>query len=331
MSRIDVIVPCYQYGQFLRKCVESVLMQSHKDLRVLIVDDASSDNSYEVAKQIASEDDRVHVIRHKVNAGHIFTYNEGIDWLSGDYYLLLSADDFLLPGALRRAAEVLDLHPEVGFVFGRAIELRPNISIKYTDSFIENIGIKKASARIFSGFKFIEIGGSSNIVPTPTAVIRADLQKRVGGYRPELPHSGDMEMWWRLAAHASVGFLEKPQAVYRIHGKNMSQAYNRQKRFPDLLQRSAAINCFTESCSSVLPDADRIRSRMLRLLSRDAVGYASSAFNDGDFQLSNEFMGLARSLWPSVTHSLPWSKLACKRLMGAKVWQAIYEHIRKEE
>src|SRR5215471_13341349 len=53
----------------------------------------------------------------------IATYNEGIDWVSADYMLLLSADDYLLPGALDRAAAVLDAHLEVGFVFGRAVEL----------------------------------------------------------------------------------------------------------------------------------------------------------------------------------------------------------------
>src|SRR6516165_7020222 len=128
MSSVDVIVPCYRYGHLLRECVESVLTQSLKHVRVLILDDASPDNTSEVGAKLEREDSRVTLVRHHVNKGHIATYNEGIDWVSADYLLLLSADDYLLPGALDRAAALLDAHPEVGFVFGRAALVFPQKS-----------------------------------------------------------------------------------------------------------------------------------------------------------------------------------------------------------
>jgi cellulose synthase/poly-beta-1,6-N-acetylglucosamine synthase-like glycosyltransferase len=126
VSSVDVFVPCYRYGHFLRQCVESVLSQSGVSVRVLIIDEASPDNTAEVAAALASEDPLVSFIRHIENKGHIATYNEGIEWASADYMLLLSADDYLLPGALSRAAELMDAHPEVGFTFGNVIELTDN-------------------------------------------------------------------------------------------------------------------------------------------------------------------------------------------------------------
>src|SRR5437867_2134071 len=121
MSRVDVIIPCYKYGHFLSECVKSVLAQEKVEVRALILDDASPDDTEEVAARLASEDSRVVYRRHRTNQGHIATYNEGLDWASGDYLLLLSADDLLTPGALARAASIMDRHPEVGFTFGRAI------------------------------------------------------------------------------------------------------------------------------------------------------------------------------------------------------------------
>ena len=121
MSRFDIIIPCYNYGNYLRECVESVLDQSHQDLRVLIIDDASPDHTAEVAADLAARDPRVEFRRHAVNQGHIATYNEGLEWTTGDYTLLLSADDLLVPGALLRASRLLDAHPEVGFVYGKAL------------------------------------------------------------------------------------------------------------------------------------------------------------------------------------------------------------------
>ena len=89
---------------------------------MLILDDCSPDNTEEVGRQLALEDSRVEFRRHAANRGHIATYNEGLmEWAGGDYCLLLSADDMLTAGALRRAAKLMDLHQEVGLTYGRVI------------------------------------------------------------------------------------------------------------------------------------------------------------------------------------------------------------------
>src|SRR5262245_25677862 len=124
MSSVDIIVPCYKYAHFLRECIESILTQE-VDLRVLILDDASPDDTPAVAAALMTQDSRVAYRRHTINQGHIATYNEGlIKWARSDYSVLLSADDMLTPGALLRAVRLMDEHPEVGFVYGRALSFR---------------------------------------------------------------------------------------------------------------------------------------------------------------------------------------------------------------
>src|SRR6476660_4146864 len=123
MSSVSVIIPCYKYGHFLEEAVASVLdHQDGVDVRVLIIDDASPDDSAEAARKIAARDPRVEVIVHGANKGNIATFNEGLlDWADGDYCILLSADDRLTPGALRRARDLLDAHPGAGFAYGHAL------------------------------------------------------------------------------------------------------------------------------------------------------------------------------------------------------------------
>ena len=70
---------------------------------------------------MAQDDPRVSVIAHSRNCGHIETYNEGIAAASADYFLLLSADDMLVPGALQRAIEVMDANPDVVLTYGDCI------------------------------------------------------------------------------------------------------------------------------------------------------------------------------------------------------------------
>src|SRR5690349_8027236 len=124
MLKVDAFVPCYNYGRYLRQCVESITTQRDVDVLVLILADASTDDTPSVAKQLAAEDSRVEYLRHEKNIGHIATYNEGIERATNDYTLLLSADDMLTPGSLARAARLMDAHPNVGFVYGRTVRVR---------------------------------------------------------------------------------------------------------------------------------------------------------------------------------------------------------------
>ena len=224
MSRIDVVVPCYNYGRYLRQCVESVLSQPQADVRVLIIDDASQDDTPRVCAELVSEDPRVQVIRHPVNLGHIATYNEGIERARGDYLLLLSADDFLLPGALARAATVMDADPDVSLSPGATLPFGPEAAHPPV------LPGEKRPRPIFT-WAMIERLARGNFVATATAVVRTSLQKALGGYLPELPHSGDLEMWLRFALVAGVTFIRAPQATYRQHQTNMSKAYDAKTDF----------------------------------------------------------------------------------------------------
>jgi hypothetical protein len=331
VSSVDVIVPCYRYGRFLRECVESVLGQSDVRVRVLIIDDASPDNTAEVAAALAREDPRVSSIRHIENKGHIATYNEGTEWASADYMLLLSADDYLLLGALSRAAEFMDAHPEVGFTFGNMILLSDSGNEMPAKSIIE--ATHGSDKRILEGREFIELSGADNLVATCTAVVRTELQKRLGGYRHELPHTGDMEMWLRFAAHAAVGFISAYQGVYRQHGANMSTAYynisdsgliyKKHGSLADLQQRKSALDCFSEHCNYVLPQSEHLYRGLYRRLSELAMGRASAAFNDGQMEESRELSDFALAVCPEMKSSSAWVKLTCKRWMGARTWRAL--------
>src|SRR6266404_9481058 len=133
MASVDVAIPCYQYGRFLRGCVASVLSQGIRNLRVLIIDNASTDNSLDVARSLAADDSRVEVVVHPTNLGPHASLNEGIDWASADYFMTLCADDLLAPGSLLRAVSVMERHPEVHLTFGRALWIRNDDPVPEVD------------------------------------------------------------------------------------------------------------------------------------------------------------------------------------------------------
>lgn len=318
MSTVDVIVPCYRYGRYLRECVRSALAQTGVDVRVLIIDDHSPDETPDVGLELVREDARVDYRRHSQNRGHIATYNEGIDWAQGDYLLLLSADDYLVPGALGRATTAMDSDPNIGFAFGKCIEkLASGVLVAPSTPAHD----RRHGTYSMSGADFINVAGPRNIVPTPTAVVRTTLQKEVGGYLADLPHTGDMEMWLRLAAYADVAVINSFQAVYRRHETNMSLQYaNRNTCVPDFMHRRDALETFFRSGGSRVPHAQDLHRQLLHSLGREAISSASSAFNDGNMSDCAELLQFALNLSPKLRRSLPWQKLRLKQIAGRRTW-----------
>lgn len=281
---------------------------------MLIIDDASPDNTEDVGKELARSDCRVDYRRHTSNQGLIATANEGIGWASADYMLLLSADDYLLPDALSRSVDLMDGHPSVAFTFGGAVALnqRGERSRFGTDV--------RPKTHILSGLDFVTLNRAKNIVPSPTVVVRTSLQQRLGGYLADLPHTSDMEMWLRLAAYGDIGVIAADQAVYRVHAANMSNGFSREQ---DLLQRKAAIEHFLDNGAARLTNPDDLRGWLARLLALDAIKLASIAFNEGAMERSARLSQLALNIDPTVQRSRRWWFLACKRGMGLPAWQRV--------
>ena len=316
MPSVDVVIPCYKYAHYLDGCVQSVLRQRGVDVRVLIIDDCSPDETPEIGGQLAQSDARIEYRRHPVNQGHIATYNEGLlEWAGGDYCVLLSADDMLTPGALARAVGLLDAHPDVVFAYGAEIRTA-------TPRFADAPDPADYAWRILAGSEFWHActGRARNIVPTPTAVVRTAVQKRVGGYRVDLPHSGDLEMWLRLAAHGSVGFVDAPQAFYRRHESNMSHGFVDLK---DVRQKKAAFDVVARTCGDLVPGAAAMLATADRAMAEHAFWIGSQCFDTRDRAGVRESLGFAASTCPAVCAWGPWRRFQLKRLIGPVAWAAL--------
>jgi hypothetical protein len=320
MFHIDVIVPCYRYGHYLRECVESVLNQDAVATRVLIMNDASPDNTAEVAEALTAADARVTVRHHGANKGHIATFNEGLEWASGDAVLLLSADDLLLPGSLARAAAVFSAHANVGLAYGQAITLRDGNSAPTSTS--ANTGDFRFE--VLTGAEFLRACCRSicNPVSTPTAIVRTTVQKRVGGYRPELRHSGDMEMWMRIAAHSDVAVINAYQACYRWHGCNMQLGYIKPV-LGDLPERRRAFDALFAEQAPFIEECPQLQDTAYRCMAEEALWLAGLAFDEGELDRAKECLDFASAAYPPVRTWKSWKRFRLKRFIGPKLWSLV--------
>lgn len=311
MTGVDVVVPCYNYAQYLEWCVGTLLNQAGVRVRVLIIDDASEDHTPEVGERLMAGDPRVEFRRHEKNAGHIATFNEGLlGWASAEYSLLISADDGLAPDALARAAQLMTERPDIALTYGIS-------AIITDDQAPETPAAADGEYQIVSGSRFIErcCRGVGNPVPSATAVVRTAIQQRLGGYRADLPHSGDMEMWMRFALHGPVGVFRAAQGYSRKHGRNMSSGYYA-PRLGDRRERVLAFRALEAELRAAIPEFGGWFTSMCDRLGSEAVWLAGDAFESGDAEGVRECLEFAAEVHSSLRQSSAWKKLRVKQFLG---------------
>ncbi|MFA5911153.1 MAG: glycosyltransferase family 2 protein [Vicinamibacterales bacterium] len=304
---VDVIVPCFNYGSLLGTCVASVLSQVGVAVRVLIMDDASTDDTEAVGRHLAV-DPRVEYRRHPVNRGHIATYNEALALVTGDYCMVLSADDVLTPGALGRATQLMEVHPEVGLVYGADIPFRGR----------PPLAAARATAgppRIIGYLEFLRSAcrlGHTGI-QSPTAVVRTSVHHRIGDYLAELPHSGDTEIWLRMAADSSVAQVDADQAFRRLHAANMSLGYSPVQR---LEEQRRAFEIHFRRQEPLTPELATLQTVVNRTIAEAAVWNAGHVFDRGDANGCEAFLTLASATSPGIESWDAWRRLQWKRRLG---------------
>jgi glycosyltransferase involved in cell wall biosynthesis len=313
--RVDVIVPCYNYGDVLEACVNSVLTQHDVDVRVLVMDDASTDTTEEVGSRLAA-DPRVEYRRHAVNRGHIATYNEALALVTGDFCMVLSADDLLTPGALRRATRVMVAHPAVGFTFG------PDITFRHAPPVASAPAAEFCTHRIMGYAEFLERSCRLGHTPiqAPTVVVRTSLHRQIGDYLPELPHTADTEIWLRMAAQSAVCELHAPQAFRRLHTKNMSLDFSPVRR---LDEQKKAFDVHFDQFRSTHREIAQLEPIVTRTIADRAFWSAAVAFEGGDVATCDAFLAFAATLCPDIASSVAWRRMRVKQWLGPSVWRRL--------
>ncbi|WP_353476553.1 glycosyltransferase family A protein (plasmid) [Salipiger sp. H15] len=263
MPSFDVVIPNYNYGRYLRACVDSVRSQDVEDLRILIVDNASTDDSPEIARALAAEDPRVELRLRPRNLGPHASFNEGIDWARSDYFLILCSDDMLVPGALRRASAVLEAHPDINLTYGRVSSIAGDLSPLPAEN-SDASWVPVMGSDLLAGL----CHAARNYIGGPSVIVRTSVQKSLGHYSQTLRHADDLEMWLRFATTGNAAFLDCMQAYARRH------PYNQSSSVPNVLhwnmEFEAAFVEFFAADGARLSNSDQLRDDALRVLGERA-------------------------------------------------------------
>jgi glycosyltransferase involved in cell wall biosynthesis len=186
--KVSCIVIVYNGEKFLAEAIASVLAQSLVDWELLVVDDGSTDTSYQIAQRFAqTSPDKIRSLRHAdgQNHGMSATRNLGLSHASGEYIAFLDADDVWLPNKLASQVAILDAQPSVGATYGRALIWYSwaGENAKETDFFYE-LGVRPDQVYHPPTLLLSQL---LNVYQSPTStgcLLRRTLVNEVGGFEP---------------------------------------------------------------------------------------------------------------------------------------------------
>jgi hypothetical protein len=312
--RVSVIVPCYNYGHLLSGAVNSALSQEGVEVEVIIVDDASTDDSAEVAGRLAC-DPRVVVIRHRRNTGHVVAFNDGYAAATGEFIVRLDADDLLTVGTLARSVALFDAFPRVGLVYGHPLHFTGDVPLKPRT--------KVRGWSVWSGQDWIaeRCRTGVNCITTPEAMIRASVMRSTGALSTALKYAQDMEMWLRTAVISDVGRVDGPdQALHREHAGSMSVTDGAGK-LVDLVERRTVFEVLFSGLGCQLAQADELHRTARFALADEALADACYAYDRGRGGVADAqvYVDFALATCPEARRLPHWRALQRRRRVGARL------------
>jgi glycosyltransferase involved in cell wall biosynthesis len=209
---ISVIIPTYNRAHTIRRAINSVLNQTYKNMEIIVVDDASSDNTEEIVKSI--NDNRIIFIKHDSNKGGAAARNTGIKASKGNYVAFQDSDDEWYPEKLQLQTAVLFKAPlEVGVCYSSFIRINKD----------KRQVIPKGNSHKFEGYIFKKML-RDNFVTTQTALVKKKCFDRIGMFDESLPRLQDWELWLRISKYYDFIYLSKPLVVAHIQKDSISNS-----------------------------------------------------------------------------------------------------------
>ena len=235
--RVSFVVPTYNVAAYLRDCLRAIFSQTATDpYEVIVVDDASSDNTREIVREFA--DSRLTYIRHSQNMGHVATFNEGLLRARGDFIARIDSDDKHRPYLMERVLPIFETYPDVGLVYGDAALIDEQGIVRHPR--ID----RRHGGRDFYGDEYLALL-QENFIPSPTVIARRAAWAKILPIPSDLGFS-DWYLTLRVARTYPLYFVKDVLADYRLHTSNMHRAmvrdYREEKTILHLLDQA-----FTES------------------------------------------------------------------------------------
>ena len=207
---VSVVIPTHNRAHLIGWTIQSVLNQTYQDFEIIVVDDASSDNTEEIVSNI--KDDRIRYIRHEKNKGAPAARNTGIKAAKGEYIAFQDSDDEWLPQKLEKQMKVFEnVPPKVGIVYTGFFRI-----VDGKKEYIPYSWVTQKEGNIHKEL----LKGS--FIATPSIVVRKECFEKAGMFDERLPRLQDWELVLRLSKYYDFKFIDEPLLIAPFTSDSLS-------------------------------------------------------------------------------------------------------------
>ena len=213
---VSVVTPIFNGGKYIAQCIASIQNQTYENWNYVIVDNCSTDDSYEICSSFARSDSRIKVKKNSSFVSAIENHNIAVESISplSKYCKLVSADDWIFPHCLESMVQLAESNPSVGMVASYCINAHGvhvcNIPLD------RNVFDGRSICRLF-------FMGAIDSFWLPTSVLyRSDCVRGTKPFFPGTAPSDDLEACLRLLSHTDFGFVHQILSFERIHEETIS-------------------------------------------------------------------------------------------------------------
>lgn len=218
--RVSVIMPAYNGAAWIGETIQSVLDQSFSDFELVIVDDCSTDTTWDYLKSFS--DPRIRCFRAERNGGPVQARNLAFGHARGHYIVGLDQDDLCTPDRFARQVAFLDAHPDCALVASACRLLRDGQVTDWP-------GLNGLTPQAIDWLIML-----CNPLAWSSVMFRADAARRLNPFeRQEVLYAEDFDLYHRIRAFGSIARIDTPLLIYRCHPGGAS------KRFEDIMCASA--------------------------------------------------------------------------------------------
>ena len=222
----SVIIPLYNKENYIEKAIQSVINQSNTDFEIIIVDDCSTDLSYEIAQKCISE--KINLIKHSKNKGLSASRNTGILNSRGNYITFLDADDLWKPNYLEEIKLLIDTFPEAKLFATNYEEVYPNnliLTPKNNADYLQPI-------QIIDDYFAVSLG--QPLYCACSLCVAKNVFDVVGNYNESITYSEDIDFNIRVNLSFKLAYSKKVLVSYVIFSENqITNSGLKSKRVPN--------------------------------------------------------------------------------------------------
>lgn len=221
---VSVICLCYNHARFVEEAIQSVLAQTYTNIQIIVVDDASTDNSVTVIRDIISRSGRTDIqfLPLSENIGNCRAFNRGLALAEGEYIIDLATDDFIVPERIERQVKFfLSLDETYGVIFSDAIYVNEEGNFLYNH--FEELVRKRLVYTIPRGDIFCDIL-TTYFISSPSMMTRKKVFETLNGYDEELAYE-DFDFWVRSSRTYKYDYTDEKLTVVRKSTRSMSTGW----------------------------------------------------------------------------------------------------------